>query len=218
MSGEPGIGKTRIAREFAREVEESGGLALYGRCDEDPILPYEPFVHVLQQLASGPTREAMVIESARTMLADLVPSLLGNSANEASASSDSSTRRLVLFEGVRSVLRETARRRPLLLVLDDLQWAAADTVRLLRYLGRSTWGSPALVLGAFRDTEPRAASHPVRSSIADLLSDGLLEQIELDGLDAVEVRALAEAVRRRVIDDEEAQQIHEASGGNPFFV
>lgn len=217
LTGEPGIGKTRIAFEFTREVEEGGAVALYGRCDEDPVFPYEPFVQVLQQLAGGLSSEPEVSESARTMLAELVPMLL-RSPTDVSVSSDASTRRLVLFEGVRSVLREMAKHRPLLLVLDDLQWAAADTVRLLRYLARGTWGSPVLLLGAFRDTGPPGAVLPLRAAIADLLSDGLLEQIELDGLDAAHVRALSEEFLRRVVDDEDARRIHEASGGNPFFV
>ncbi|MBI5948828.1 MAG: AAA family ATPase [Chloroflexi bacterium] len=213
VSGEPGIGKTRVAFEFAREVTRGGALNLYGRCFEDAVVPYEPFVQMLRQLATGPEPESVVVESARAMLVDLVPALSG-----APSPADSPTRRLVLFEGVRSLLREAARTCPLLLVIEDLHWADADTVRLLRYLGRGTWGVPALVLGTFRDTEPHPAVQPLHAAIADLHGEGILDQIELGPLAASEVAAFAEQSLGHEISALEARRIHEASGGNPFFV
>lgn len=217
LSGEPGIGKTRLALEFAREVERTGASTLYGRCDADPVVPFEPFVQVLQRLSQeSPAGSASV--SAQAMLVDLVPALFGGRSRERPVPPDSPTRRLMLFEGVRSVLRDAASGGPLLVVLDDLQWADADTVRLIRYLARGSWGTPALLLGIFRDTELNAPEEPLRAAIADLCSDGVLEQIELRGLNQADVRQLAEADLDGALGAEAAERITEASGGNPFFV
>ena len=218
LSGEPGIGKTRVALEFAREVERSGAITLYGRCDDDPVVPYEPFVEVLQQLSDGCAPASHMVESARAMLVDLVPALSGTPSNDAPRPPDAATRRLMLFEGVRSVLRGVGSLGPLLLVLDDLHWADADTVRLLRYLARGSWGTPALLLGTFRDTELLAADQPLRAAIADLHSDGVVDHIEVRALDAKQVQAVAERNLNRALTDDEARRFHEASGGNPFFV
>jgi hypothetical protein len=75
------------------------------------------------------------------------------------------------------------------------------------------------VHGAFRESEPHAAVLAVRSSIADLLSDGLMEQIELDGLAAPLVRALAEDVLRRVIDSDWKMHtfVHPRDSGGMLF-
>lgn len=218
ISGEPGIGKTRLATEFAREIERTGGVALFGRCDEDPLLSYEPFARALQQLAARLSRAPVSSETGRAMLTELVPALSDPVEAAGSGRNDATMQRLLLFEGVRSVFRTAGNLGPPLLVLDDLQWADADTIRLLRYLMRESWGTPALVLGLFRDSEPGTARESLRTLVADLYSDGNIEHIELHALDEVAVQAMVSHRLGHSIGAEKASAIHAASGGNPFFV
>ncbi len=216
LSGEPGIGKTRLATEFAEEVCRSRAVVLRGRCDEDPVAPYEPFVHLLGQLADAEARGASA--GVRPLsLADLVADQLGAAA-PVSGMTGPSTSRHILFEGVRTLLRDAARREPLLILLDDLHWADADTLRLVRYLGRGAWGAPALLLCNFRSTEPASAVSALHAVIAELHSDAAVESIELGSLGLAHVQLVAALALGRNVDEREASGLHEASGGNPFFL
>ena len=219
LSGEPGIGKTRLAREFMREAAGTDAVILYGRCVEDPVVPYEPFVQVLQQLARGVPSAPDTAESVQSRLVALVPALSGGlSGAEPPPPPDSATRRLVLFEGVRSALRAAATGlRPLLLVLDDLQWADLDSVRLLRYLTREVGIRPHSSSGIFRDTDLDEPDGPLQAAIANLHSDGPLERIELCPFGPAQVRELAEESLGRPVSVEDEQWISAASGGNPFL-
>ncbi len=218
ISGEPGIGKTRLASEFAKEVERTGGVTLFGRCDEDPLLCYEPFARALQQLATRLSRATAASENGRAMLTELVPALSDPVPDGGSARKEAAMQRLLLFEGVRSVLRTAGNLGPPLLVLDDLQWADADSIRLLRYLLRESWDTPALVLGLFRDTEPDLACEPLRAVIADLSSGGNIEHVELRALEEGDVHAIVLHHLGDSVNADKARAIQVASGGNPFFV
>ena len=110
VTGEAGIGKTRLAAEFARAVREAGGLVLYGRCDERLAVPYQPFVDALRPAA------------------DLVPLFTP------AAQRDPETERLALFDAVRDLFDTTTRGRRAVLVLDDFHWAPPPTLMLLRHL------------------------------------------------------------------------------------
>jgi tetratricopeptide (TPR) repeat protein len=109
---------------------------------------------------------------------------------------------------------------PLLLVLDDLQWAAKPTLLLLRHVVRSPAPMPLLVLGTYRDTE-LGHDHPLVELLADLRRQRNVERISLSGLDPAGVAAFMERAGGHAIDDEGlalAHAIHEETEGNPFFV
>ncbi|MDP8942519.1 MAG: AAA family ATPase [Actinomycetota bacterium] len=220
MAGEPGIGKTFVAARFAAVVHEAGGTVLYGRCDEDTIVPYQPFVEALRPYVAheGPARLA---DSLGAQLDELVP-LLPELAKEAPEPDDRlqealETRRYRLFEAVVALLIEASRARPLLLALEDLHWADAATLLMLRHALRRTDGARILILATYRDTE-LAASHPLARLLADARREHSLDRLSLAGLDEEETAALVSA--RAVADAtaEFARRLREQTGGNPFFV
>jgi predicted ATPase len=135
LSGEPGIGKTRLAAEVARRAHDLGALVLFGRSDEDLGVPFQPFVEALDQVARGsPSPESLGRhpgELVRLMpeLAEIVPGL------DRPLSSDPETERYRLFDAVASWLATAADPTGLVLVLDDLHWAEKPTLLLLRPLG-----------------------------------------------------------------------------------
>src|SRR5690606_36072667 len=127
-----------LATEAARRVHEDGGLVLFGRCDEDAIVPYQPFAEALDALvAATPPEELPLDDEARAELAAVLPSLAGPRRPGAPD-------RARLFAAVTDLVGAVAKERPLLLVLDDLQWADDDT--LLHLSPPPTWTRAATYL------------------------------------------------------------------------
>ncbi|HET6548176.1 MAG TPA: AAA family ATPase [Solirubrobacter sp.] len=133
---------------------------------------------------------------AEALGADAFGALLGEAGGE----------RWRLFEAI------GARLEGAVLLLDDLHWADAGTLRLLAHLLRRP--AAPVVLGAYRDTE-LGRTHPLAGALADLRRDGLVERVPLRGLDAP---AVAELVRGARASADLAEVLHRETGGNPFFV
>ncbi len=207
LAGEPGAGKTRLASEFARAVHHDGALVLGGRCDEGMGVPYQPFVEALRWHADH-TADVDLAEALGRWpgeLIRLVPEIADRiSGATPTVSSDPETERYRLFEAITSWLAAS----PLVLVIDDLQWATGTTLLLLRHVVRTSEGARLLLVGTYRDTE-------VDEALAKLLADFGREQgvelLTLGGLTESDVAALA-------ADEAEAAAVCAAADGNPFFV
>jgi len=223
LGGEPGVGKTRLAAKLAARVHEDGGVVLVGRCEEDLGVPYQPFVEALRHYADH-TPLAKLRERLgryRGELVRLVPELAEAVPDLAPPlTSDPDTERYRLFEAVAAWLGSTPLEEPLLLVLDDLQWAAKPTLLLLRHIARSPELKRALVLGTYRDSEP-GEDDALARLLADLRRESGVERRSLTGLDAAGVTAFVEGVSGQELDDDLvflARAIHTETEGNPFFV
>jgi DNA-binding SARP family transcriptional activator len=223
LGGEPGVGKTRLAAVLAEELHGEGATVLAGRCDEDLGVPYQPVVEALRhQVDHTPDTElAARLGRFGGELARLVPEL-GERALGLAAPlrSDPETERYRLFDAVAAWLGATSSDEPLLLVLDDLQWAARPTLLLLRHLVRSPAPMRLLVVGTYRDTE-LGRDHPFGELLADLHRDEAGERLPLSGLDETEVLTVIERAAGHDLDEEErtlARAIHTETEGNPFFV
>lgn len=197
IAGEPGIGKTALAARFAAEAFDGGALVLYGHCDEHAPIPFQPFVEALRHWVScAPADELSArLPPSAEELALLLPELRRRLPG-APVASDPETRRYRLFEAIHELLSELAAHAPVVLVLDDLQWAEPSSLVLLRHLLRRGGGS-ALVIGAYRPTE----------ASPELLA---LPAIMLDGLEEVDVAQL--------VGHPLAPKLHRDTGGNPLFV
>lgn len=130
LTGEAGIGKSRLATELARRATEHGGLVLLAPCDRHAAVAYQPFVEMLDGRLRGVDRAELppLGAAAWESLAAVFPSLA------AGAPRPSPMDRAGLFDAVTSVIRWTTSDRPVLVVLDDLQWADDDSLLLLRHL------------------------------------------------------------------------------------
>ncbi len=219
LAGEPGIGKTRLVKEFARTAHERGATVLAGSCHEETLVPYQPFVEALRHyIACCPPAElAVQVTPRRTQLVAIVPELEDTRTAYVPGELDAEQERFRLFEAVSSLLAEAAHLRPLVLLLDDLQWADKPSLLLLRHLARSAKDAPLMVLGTYRPVEV-SDEHPLAETLAELRRSRAVERLSLPGLGEAEVaeliasRASQEAPRgfvRRVADHSE---------GNPFFI
>ncbi|MGH3962560.1 MAG: ATP-binding protein [Pseudonocardiaceae bacterium] len=222
VAGEPGVGKSRLAAEFAREVHAGGTSVLFGRCDDGLAMPYQPFVEALSHYLHHasplelPSRLGQLGgELARLVpeLTDLVPGL------PSPTHSDPETERYRLFEAMASWLAAASADEPLLVVLDDLHWATQPTLLLLRHVVRATSAAHLLIVGIYRHTELDPA-HSMANLQADLRREPGMERLAVGGLDEAEVMALLAAIGRPLGENARglARAIRAHTEGNPFFV
>ncbi|MEO8689399.1 MAG: AAA family ATPase [Solirubrobacteraceae bacterium] len=196
LAGEAGIGKTRCAEELAAYARGRGALVAWGACEEDEGAPaYWPWRRVLRELGEA------------TGAGDLGELL---SAPAAGPEADADEARFARWEGVARCLAESAARRPLALVLEDVHWADPSSLGLLVHLTRALRGAPLLVLLTHRPADER-----LQEELGRL---GGFSGLELDGLDAGEVAQLAEAVGGRAVPAAAATALQERTRGNPLYV
>ncbi len=217
VGGEPGVGKTRLAMEVARAAYGEGAQVLVGHCDEELVVPYQPFAEALARAFAGmaPADLATCLAGRGGELVRLVPELAELVDDlPAPVRSDPETERYRLFEAVTRTLGALCRQAPVLLVLDDVHWAARPTVLLLRHLVVRAAPMPLLVLATYRDTEWSGALELVGEA-------GRVSRTALEGLDEAAVREFVGAMAGERLDEIEAElarSIHAGTAGNPFFI
>ena len=215
IGGEPGVGKSRLAGEIARRSYDSGGLVLYGRCDEDLAAPLQPFIEAVRVLA--PALGADRVRAVRGVdeLTRMLPELKDMLGDKPGLGADPDTERLALFDAVTQLLIAASNEAPVLLVLDDLHWAGKTTLSLLRHLLRGARGNRLLVVGTYRDTE-LARTHPLAETLADLRREPDTHRMTLSGLAPTDVAAYLEAIGNT--DGALGRELAEVTAGNPFFL
>ena len=203
VTGEAGIGKTRLLAEFGHAVREGGALVLYGRCEEEPATPYQPFAEALAPLAG----------------ADVLGVGLGwlAAGRPGEPASDPEADRARMFDALAEWLEELAAMRSLVLALDDLHWADRSTLLLLRRLATRPKRVPLLLLGSARDVE-LGAGHALTDALADIRRDRPVVRVALHGLDEAAVATVVEGLTGTRPDPAAARGLRERTGGNPFFV
>jgi DNA-binding SARP family transcriptional activator/tetratricopeptide (TPR) repeat protein len=210
VSGEPGIGKTRLAAELVARVQAGGGAALAGRCTPEGHIPYAPFAEALGGLAAaaGPVALADAVGVQSGELARLVPSLPG-----APQPGDPDGARHRLLAAVDAALVAVARAGGLVLVLDDLHWADEPTLGMLAHLAGSPERARLLVVATLRTTESRAAP-ALASLLAILRRDPTVLDLRLDGLSPEAAARLADAAGA----EGRGAALAARAGGNPLLV
>ncbi|MGA5543808.1 BTAD domain-containing putative transcriptional regulator [Mycobacterium sp. NPDC051198] len=215
IAGEPGVGKTRLAGEWSRQAYEQGAVVLYGRSDEDLGAPYQPFAEALRMLVPSVGTQRLRGMRGVEALLPLVPALTDVLPDLAAPPrADPDTERYALFDAVVALLGVASADVPIVLVLDDLHWAAKPTLLLLRHLLRFGEHARVQIVGTYRSTD-LDRSHPLAAMLADLHRDGSANRIALGGLDEDDVTTY---VTEAGYDDELARALASVTGGNPFFL
>ena len=222
VGGEPGIGKTALTGELAQLVHADQGLVLYGRWDEHVLAPYQAFREALADYARA-CPEALL----RQDLGDLAGEIarvcpeparrIGASAAEPLAAAEAE--RFRVFESLDTWIARMGARHPMLLVLDDLQWADLPSVLLLAHLMQARRATPLLAVAMYRDIEPER--NELSAVLHSLARDVDCRRLMLRGLDRDAVTALLEAAVGRAFGEREslmARELERDTVGNPFFL
>ena len=222
ISGEPGIGKTRLADELAVLADAKGMALLVGHCSErDEAVAYLPFVEILENFID----RASTPEALRTALGEQGPELarllprLKNILPGLPPPLDlpPAQARRQLFNCYRDFIARVAREQPLLLVLEDLHWSADSTLSLLDHLMQRLSDLPLLLVGTYRDAELNVTGG-LAKTLDDLLRGRLATQVRLKGLPRDEVAAMLKSLSGQSPPDAVVSEIYAQTEGNPFFV
>ena len=223
ITGEAGIGKSRLVEEFLGRARASDVLVLEGDCLPlgETGLAYAPFVAALRPLVRSldPDRLDRLVGPGRPELAHLLPDLgppPARAKRPPDASLSATTARARLFEIMFGVLHRLAEERPLVLVLEDLHWADASTRDLLRFLVRNTRTEPILIVATYRSDELHRR-HPLRPLLTELQRLESVEVIELGAFREDEVAAQLAGIRGTPAEPHLVATVLARSGGNPFF-
>ncbi len=223
VSGEPGIGKTRLVSELVRYAHEHGATILWGRCDEELSVPFEPFAEALRHYVACIPSDRVKAELGTLggELTRILPDLSARvSGLAAPVQTDPETERHRLFEAVSDFLSEMSRADPVILVLDDIHWADKPSLLMLRHILRSGAPMRLFVLGTYRDTD-LDRSHPLSDVLAELRRQPGVDRLDLGGLGPAEVTTFMEAAAGHELAEdglELAEAVFAETQGNPFFV
>jgi serine/threonine protein kinase len=222
LRGESGVGKSALARHFtdAMRAKLPQLLVLHGRCYEREWVPYKALDNAMEDLtrhlaAMDPVDAALVVGDEAGLVARLFPVLMRVQAVRRAAAKTPELHnpqelRSRAFAALRALLRRLAEREPMVLVIDDLQWADADSIALLGDLLHAP-GAPEVLLlvTTRRDT-------PALESLARSLED--VRVLELDGLGADDASALARLLSQQLAVGVDPAQIAREADGHPLFL
>ena len=224
VSGEPGMGKTRLASEVARAAHEDGAWVLVGRCDESIAAAYAPWIEILRQIITHGSEDLVRghVDRHGGEVTRLAPELARRVPEAPTPRAlDPEAERLALFDAVVDLVAAATGEAPVLLVLDDAHWADASSLHLLGHaVRRLPTDVPLLVVVTYRDTDVDR-THPLAAAIADLRREPRVERVALRGIDEEGMRALLTAAGGAELLADGlafARTLVAETEGNPFFV
>jgi DNA-binding SARP family transcriptional activator len=223
LVGEPGIGKSRTAAEFARRAAGRGAEVLWGRCYEtEGTPPYWPWVQAIRgyvrkadahrlrgELSNGAVEVARLVPAVREQFPDLPPTVR--------AHGDPKQERFRVFDAIATFLRNASASHSLVLVLDDLHWADNDSLLLLEFVAHELGSGHVLIVGTYRDVDV-SGRDPLFRTLAELTREQLVERLVLRGLSHEDVARLIRTAAGAETPLQLVEAIHARTGGNPLFV
>ncbi len=246
LMGASGIGKTRLAEEMSAAAQQQGWAVVWGRSyDQESAIPYRLWTEIVRKVlnlgiwpqlistgiastALNPSLRASVEETLLPLtdllpeLSELVPAQERSSSytgkSEHTLVLQAEQKQLRLWEAVRDLLASTSKSAPLLIVLDDIQWADDNSYKLLAYLARNLHGYPIMLLCTCRESEvPRHSPHHLRIIIDQMLREHSVETLEVHPLTGEQIATLVSHLPDAKLPDAMVEHIKKQADGNPFF-
>jgi len=218
LQGETGVGKTRLMREFAIRAQSEGAAVLYGTAEDG--LPYSAWIDAARQYVAQAPAELLrrALGQHAPEFARLVPDVAAKLGNiPPHKPIEERQDRLRFYGTVTQFFISICTRTPLLLLLDDMQWADQSSTDLLEYFIRSASGLQVLTVCSCK-TEDVQPDSPIYQTLMKLNKQRLLETIHVRNLNKEETTDLIkQAFGEQTVSSEFAELIHQRTGGNPFF-
>jgi DNA-binding SARP family transcriptional activator len=228
VEGEAGIGKSRLVREVALRAHEQGGTVLFGGCTPDRHQPYEPFVQALDHFVAHTRGERYRLGARAARLAPLLPGLVERVPGLARRPLDDAgdiggeAERATLREAVWGWLAESAADDAVMFVIEDLHWADASTLGLLKHVVASLGGERLLLLVTAREPGENQDGGAFARLRRAWRRVPVVTEVELPGLTAEGALDLLEAIAGYELDGrierEFARRVWHHTGGNPLFI
>ncbi len=211
LSGDAGVGKSRLLTELVTSVNEDGEAAFVGRCLDtaEAMLPYLPFAEAIRQIAAYDIE----LIGRHPALARLLPEQQGR-PDPRGVSQDLG--QLQLFEAVHAALSELATDRTILLAIEDLHWADRSSRDLLAFLLARLSGQRLLVVGTFRSDDLHRR-HPLRPLLTELVRLPSVDRLHLEPFPLVDAETFVRTLADQTLPDEVVRGIAERSEGNAFM-
>ena len=221
VTGEPGVGKTRLVLEFARSIARQATV-LVGRCDREALVAYAPWVAILQwmirTMPAQVLRQHLAGVEAASELAQIVPEITTRiHIGAAPGSATPEGRRYHLFEAATQLLTAASHSGPILLVVDDLHWADRGSLLFLRHMIRSTRQAAICIVITHRNDVPEWSAE-FRDLVESLRREHTPTRIALHRLSDDDVRNIIEEWIGRESPPSLTRLVARHTEGNPLFV
>ena len=222
LGGAPGIGKTRTAQELATIAAQRGGRILWGRCHtEHGAPPYWPWTQLIRayirNCGMGPLRADL--RGGAAAIAEIVPDVQERLPDLEPLPSleDPEQARFRLFDAVTHLLLSASRRRPMVLILDNLHWADRPSLRLLEFVAREMTAARLLVVGTYRD-EGLSRPHPLFQTLGELTREPIFRRLPLGGLSREDTGRFIELTTGITPPQTVLEAVSRQTEGNPLFM
>lgn len=222
ISGEVGIGKTRLAKEVAAEAESEKFTVGWGRAYEREGAPAcWPWIQIVADLVrrASPDRLRQALTGRDEVLHPLLPSAgssPGEAFDRAADLQSSPSARFALFEAMSGFLTDLADAQPLIVILEDIQWADPLSLQLLEHVAGQCQTSHVLIVATCQPL-PNQLDTPLAETLGVLVRLPVFDWVELDGLSCSEAGRLIAQIGARATPAQ-VSEIHSRTDGNPFFV
>jgi DNA-binding SARP family transcriptional activator/DNA polymerase III delta prime subunit len=209
IEGEPGVGKTQLAREVARALHDEGAAVVGGRCVEEALHAFQPFAEVVDGIDAQDTSSPLDSDPARIVLSSIATH--PDDAVAAMPIQDGEAMQYALFRALSALLTSTRLGAPPVLVLDDVHWGSPAALQVLAHVLRDDQRGRLLVVATARDTE---VSPALDSLLAEMQRDHRLQRVPLGNLSSDDVARMIDAGDSNAT----SADVFRLTEGNPFYV
>ncbi|MGH3734257.1 MAG: helix-turn-helix transcriptional regulator [Micromonosporaceae bacterium] len=210
LSGDAGVGKSRLLTELLTEAGADGDTVVVGRCLDtaEASLPYLPFAEAVGQLTERHGDSISGYAALRRLLPDR--------RAPAGTDEDRDLGQLQLFDALHSALAEITADRTVLLSVEDLHWADRSSRDLLAFLLARLAGQRLLIIGTYR-TDDLHRRHPLRPLLTELVRLPAVQRLHLEPFGAAEAYHFVGTLADWSLSEEQVAEVAERSEGNPFI-